>query len=260
VNEDAKKWVWYAIPVVVVIAIGAALYYGYKQRQPELQPSAQTPTESTTAEPEIKHPIAEAGQEQETPLPSLEESDPALQEDLTETFGKQIEQYLVPKSLVRHTVVTIDNLPRKKTAVQMWPLTPMSGELIVQSGEEITLDETNYARYSPLIGLLQKSDAQQVASLYKRYYPLFQQSYVDLGYPDGYFNDRLVEVIDHLLDTPEVEGPIKLTQPGMFYEYADPRLEALSSGQKLLIRMGPDNANAVKAKLRELRTAVAKGQ
>lgn len=259
-NEDAKKWVWYAIPVVVVLAIGAALYYSYKQRQPELQPSAQATPESVTTEPEIKHPLAEAGEAQETPLPSLEESDAPLQEDLSETFGKQIEQYLVPKNVVRHAVVTIDNLPRKKTAVQMWPLKPMSGELIVKSGEETTLDETNYARYAPLIGLLQKSDAKQVASIYKRYYPLFQQSYVDLGYPDGYFNDRLVEVIDHLLDTPEVDGPIKLTQPGMFYEYADPRLEALSSGQKLLIRMGPDNAGTVKAKLRELRAEVAKGQ
>ena len=258
-NEEAKKWVWYAIPVIVALAIGAALYYGYKQRQPELQPSAET-TPETSAEPEIQHPIAQAGEEQEGPIPSLEESDAPLQEDLSKTFGNQIEQYLVPKSIVRHTVVTIDNLPRKKTAVQMWPLKPMGGEFIVNSGEEITLDETNYARYAPLIGLLQKSDAKQVAAMYKRYYPLFQQSYVDLGYPDGYFNDRLVEVIDHLLDTPQVKGPIELTQPGMFYEFADPRLEALSAGQKLLIRMGPDNAAAVKTKLRELRAEVAKGQ
>ena len=79
---------------------------------------------------------------------------------------------------------------------------------------------------------MKNADAAQVASVYKHFYPLFQQAYVDLGYPDGYFNDRLVEVIDHLLATPEVAGPIKLTQPGVFYQYADPSIEERSAGQK----------------------------
>jgi hypothetical protein len=257
VNEDAKKWLWWAIPIAVVLALGGALYYGYQQKQPELQPQTQAAATQESAAPGIQHPIGATEAEQEAALPALTESDAPLQEDLKKTFGEQLEQFLVPKSIVRNAVVTIDNLPRKKTAVQMWPLKPMSGELIVKSGDEITLDETNYARYAPLIGLLQRSDAQQISALYKRYYPLFQQSYVDLGYPDGYFNDRLVEVIDHLLETPEVRGPIELTRPGMFYEYADPSLESLSAGQKQLIRMGPQNAAAIKTKLRELRAHVA---
>ena len=66
---------------------------------------------------------------------------------------------------------------------------------------------------------------------YRHFYPLFQQAYVDLGYPDGYFNDRLVEVIDHLLATPDVAGPIKLTQPSVFYQYADPSIEERSAGR-----------------------------
>jgi hypothetical protein len=44
------------------------------------------------------------------------------------------------------------------------------------------------------------------------------------------------------------------------YEFADPELSALSSGQKALVRMGPENARRVKAKLRELRAAIAKKQ
>jgi hypothetical protein len=42
-------------------------------------------------------------------------------------------------------------------------------------------------------------------------------------------------------------------QPSVVYKYADPKLEGLSSGQKLLIRMGPANEGVIKAKLRELR-------
>jgi hypothetical protein len=37
------------------------------------------------------------------------------------------------------------------------------------------------------------------------------------------------------------------------YEFADPKVESLSAGQKALIRMGSDNAKVVKDKLRELR-------
>jgi hypothetical protein len=40
------------------------------------------------------------------------------------------------------------------------------------------------------------------------------------------------------------------------YTFADPALEARPAGQKLLIRMGPDNAAIIKAKLTELRTAI----
>lgn len=256
-NEDTKKWVWYGIPIAVAIALGAALYYGYRHKDPPLEPQAQTQPEAVDPEPAIKHPL-ETPAEPEEPLPALEASDESVQDSLVATLGNTIEQYLVPKNIVRHAVVTIDNLPRKKTAVQMWPLKPMSGQLIVESGQVITLDQKNFARYSPLVGLFERADTAQLASLYRRYYPLFQQSYVDLGYPDGYFNDRLIEVIDHLLETPDVRGPIELTQPGMFYEYADPSLESRSSGQKLLIRMGPENATIVKRKLFELREEIAK--
>jgi hypothetical protein len=88
------------------------------------------------------------------------------------------------------------------------------------------------------------------------YYPLFQQAYRELGYPDGYFNDRLVVVIDHLLQTPDVTQPVALTQPNVMYEYADPALESRSAGQKLLLRSGPENETAIKAKLREIRAAL----
>jgi len=99
-------------------------------------------------------------------------------------------------------------------------------------------------------------DAKQLGALYIRYYPLFQQSYQNLGYPNGYFNDRLVEVIDNLLETPDPKGSIDLVRPNVMYIYANPALESRSAGQKLLMRMGPENAKAIKAKLTELRAVI----
>jgi Protein of unknown function (DUF3014) len=161
---------------------------------------------------------------------------------------------------VRHAVVTIDNLPRKKVAVQLRPIKPVSGELVVAPGGEPTLSPDNAQRYAAAMAVVKNADVKQVVSVYRHFYPLFQQAYVELGYPDGYFNDRLIEVIDHLLATPDVAGPIKLTQPSVFYQFADPSLEERSAGQKLMIRLGPENAAIVKDKLRALRKEVTKQQ
>jgi hypothetical protein len=255
-TDDQRKWLYYAIPVAVVIAIGAGLYYWRTREAAQEEPVAEAPAQAPSAEPPIKHPIADEAPG-EAPLPPLAESDAAVHESLSGLFGRSLEDVLAPKDIVRNVVVTIDNLPRKKTAVQRWPVKPTPGELAASGAEELTLSDANYKRYATAVSLVQNVDAQQLTAMYRRFYPLFQEAYVDLGYPEGYFNDRLVEVIDHLLATPEVQGPIRLTQPGVFYEFADRELEERSAGQKLLIRMGPTNAAAVKAKLRELRQAVA---
>ena len=261
-EEDNRKWLYYGIPAVVAVGIGVALYYGRSHRQAEQasQPPAITQPEATpAAEPPVRNPLEETTPPE--PLPALPESDPPMQESLSGVFGKALDPFLVPKNIIRHTVVTIDNLPRKKTAVQMWPVKPIGGELLAAGeGEQYTLSEDNYARYERLVKIVESADTAQLVSMYKQYYPLFQEAYVAQGYPDGYFNDRLVEVIDHLLATPELTGPVLLKRPSVNYEFVDPELENRSSGQKLLIRMGNANAAIVKDKLRQLRQAIAKEQ
>jgi Protein of unknown function (DUF3014) len=255
VDEDVKRWIYWAIPIVVVVGAGVGLWYARTHNAPAPAPAAQTQAPSAV-EPLVQHPIEQVPDEK--PLPALEQSDSAVQDSLVGALGRSIEQVLVPKDIVRHFVVTVDNLPRKKAAVQLWPVKPVGGELTVAPGGEPTLSPDNAARYAPFISIVKNANVEQLASAYRHFYPLFQQAYVDLGYPDGYFNDRLVEVIDHLLATPEVAGPIKLTQPGVFYQYADPSIEERSTGQKLMIRLGSQNAAVVKEKLRALRKEVVK--
>jgi len=192
------------------------------------------------------------------PLPPLRQSDPDVRESLVGVFGpRPISQFLVPENIVRHIVVTVDNLPRKKVAIELRPVKPTPGTTVTATqGDITTLGSANFERYAPLIKVVRSTDTAVLVNLYFKLYPLFQQSYEDLGYPGQYFNDRLVEVIDDMLRAPDVQGPIELTQPKVFYEYADPKLEALSAGQKLLLRMGPANETIMKAKLRELRKAI----
>jgi hypothetical protein len=101
------------------------------------------------------------------------------------------------------------------------------------------------------------TDTKKLVALYIRLYPLFQQSYEELGYRNNYFNDRLIETIDDLLETPDIPEPIKLVQPKYFYLYSDPDLEELSVGQKIMLRLGNKNENFIKTKLNEIKLELA---
>jgi len=259
--EDAsrRKFAW-VVGAVVAAAVAAGGWYWYSGRlhpaaeSPPVRPAAPQPAANTA--PPIEHPIP--GEGSPTALPALNDSDPVVHDSLVGVFGRDpVEQFLVPQNIVRHIVVTVDNLPRHKVAVELRPVKPTSGQAMTATQGEVTvLSEANFARYAPLTRVVQGTNVKTLAVVYERLYPLFQQAYEDLGYPGKYFNDRLVAVIDHLLQTPEVPAPIPVVQPKVFWEYADASLENRSAGQKLLIRMGPQNARIIKAKLRELRAEI----
>jgi Protein of unknown function (DUF3014) len=256
-----KKVIWGSAAIVVLALLGAVYYYKYHAAVPAPPPVAEPPHPAArepqaATEPVIRNPIPETTDSK--PLPPLKDSDPNVRESLVGVFGaKSISQFLVPDNVIRHIVVTVDNLPRKKVALELRPVKPTPGATVTATqGDITTLGSANYERYAPLIEVVRSTDTKALTNVYFKLYPLFQQSYEDLGYPGQYFNDRLVEVIDDMLKAPDVHGPIELTQPKVFYEYADPKLEALSAGQKLLLRMGPANEAIMKAKLRELRKAV----
>ncbi len=99
-------------------------------------------------------------------------------------------------------------------------------------------------------------DTDSVMKFYRRYAPLFQQAWEENG-GAGSFNDRLLEVLDNLLSTPDVPGPVYLTKPEAVYLFEDPELEAMTAGQKVLVRMGSANAAVVKEKLAELRAELS---
>ncbi len=242
--------------VVVVGASGIAYYLHTRGAQPPVPAAAPT---AAPGEPAIQHPVPQAGDSaSQGPLPALGDSDPAIRDALGEVAGSDaVTRYLVPDGLIRRIVVTIDNLPRQKAPVDKRPTLPVPGTFQARGDElHAMLDPQNFARYEPMVDVIRKLDMQRLANVYLHFYPLFQHVYQDLGYPNGYFNDRLVQVIDSLLATPKPAGTLVLTRPNVMYTFADPALEARPAGQKILLRMGPENAAVIKAKLVELRAIV----
>jgi len=280
-SRDSRllRGVPYAIGFVIVLGIGAGTYLWKKGEQREAspeappqraeapQPEAQSaaPPQSPPAvstEPQIHHPLPAitppsglAGK----PVPPLAESDQAVQEALVAPLGQRaVSEIVISKDIARRIVATVDNLPRQRAGAQLLPVkAPATSMIASRKGDIVTLSPANYARYTSYVRLAQAVNVKQLVALYVHFYPLFQQAYEELGYPKKYFNDRLIEVIDDLLAAPDMQGPVQLVRPKVMYQFADPELEELSAGQKVLIRIGPDSAAVIKAKLRELRRELA---
>lgn len=255
-----KRTTWWVLLVVILVGGAAAYYYWQRSLQQPVPPQpSQTaaPPAPVSTEPAIRHPLET---KEVQPLPVLGKSDAAVSEALAEPLGKKsLTEFVYPDLMIRRIVATIDNLPRKKAPMRMMPVKPVP-QPFARAGtqDNMVISPGNSARYAAYVTVAQAVDARKLVDVYIRLYPLFQQAYAELGFPKAYFNDRLVETIDNLLDAPDIKGPIKLTQPKVMYEFADPDLEARSAGQKIMIRMGRENAAKVKAKLREIRNEVTR--
>ena len=257
--------------LVVSLLAASALFYAWRQgvrldlwwggSSPSAPARETAPLPAVPAEPAIRHPIEQASIDPDTDsgakkgLPSLGQSDAAILAALAGLLPRDaIDRFLVRSDIVHRLVVAVDNLPREQVPSQLTPLVPTPGTFATAGGGgTATLSRANYERYLPFVQMIERIDARKAVSTYARFYPLFQQQYVELGYPKGYFNDRLVQAIDDLLSTPDIEGTIELVRPKVLYQFADPQLESLSAGQKAMIRIGPDNAGRIKSKLREIR-------
>jgi len=255
--------------VIILIVFGVV---GWTYRD-QLFPRPEAPVEAPApapvepeADPGPRHPLptpepAETEARDLVPLPPLDDSDAYLLLEIGTTLGPVIESLLVREAVIDRLVTTIDNLPRKHVSEKIRPVGRLAQTFRPDNFDDvITLGPANFSRYDGLVSQVASADIGTVADLYRRFYPLFQHSFERLGYPDAYFNDRLIEVIDHLLETPTPNEPIRLVRPNVLYEFADPGLESLSSGQKLLLRMGPANAATIKGVLSEFRLQLAAEQ
>lgn len=188
-------------------------------------------------------------------------SDKALAAALGALGGR--EQWLrlvLPSDVVQRFVLTIDNLPSDSMSMQYRAVVAMPGSFVIERRDgEAAIAAQNARRYDAFVAFAAGIDARRLVSVYKRFYPLFQKSYRSIGYPEGHFNDRVVQVIDDLLSAPSPAGAVFLEQPRVLYEFAESSLERRSVGQRIMIRVGPEHAAKLKAKLREIRAVLTQG-
>jgi hypothetical protein len=256
----------YLLLTVAIVASAIAAWYGWQRQEAPLPPNVAPvavpappppPPATTVRHPIDEAPIAGAGATAADLV--LDHSDLALRAALAAVMpGGALPAFFNQDRIVRNVVASVDALGRDNVSPNVLPVAPVEGRFAVTPGDTLAIAPANEARYATYVAVVQALDARQLATVYLRHYALFQQAYRELGYPNGYFNDRLVEVIDLMLATPDVAGPVALEQPKVLYTYADPALERLAAGQKTLLRMGPAQAAVVKARLRDFRAQIVK--
>ncbi|AQS38463.1 Protein of unknown function (DUF3014) [Shewanella psychrophila] len=259
-----------AVAVAAIVSGGA--YYYFKVGEPEPLPVRVvdiTPEEPLVAVVDIPEPVIEEiiepevietePQAQIEPIPTLSNSDGYVHQKTVEIAdGMKIEPLLVEKDLVRHFVVFVDNLAQGELARKVSPLKAPDRVFTVSDITNKTyLNPDSYHRYDLYANFIANLNEQQLATTYKELTPLLGEAFEELGYGEMSFNQRMLEAIDIMLAAPVIEQPIELDGVSVNYQFVDPKLEALPNAQKLLVRMGPENAKKVKAALRKLKKYLA---
>lgn len=258
--------------VIVGLALAGSLYYVFrssKEPPPSLsqiaipqatpQPSPQTQPATQPATP------APQPQEQSQPakpafvLPTLDDSDKLIRDGVVSlTRNEAINGWLGPSQLIRRCVAFIDNVAHgnvSRTEVPfLSPNKPFKATKLTD--DEFLMDPASYDRYNQVTNIFASIDSKRAAKFYVLVRPLFEKAYAELGYPNKDFDKVIFSAISRLLKTPVINGPIRLVRPSVMYKFADPKLESLSAVQKQLIRMGPENTKAIKAKLTDMEAAL----
>ncbi|MEK9871028.1 MAG: DUF3014 domain-containing protein [Gammaproteobacteria bacterium] len=225
--------------------------------KPPIEPEPEV-VESVATEPVpeiVTAPVPEVPQEPAFVLPPLDDSDPLIRDGVVSlTRHEGINTWLASEQLLRKFVAFTDNVAHGQVAKAPVSFLAPEGSFLVTPVDEETyvIDPASYDRYNRFTELVVSIDARRAAEFYHLLQPLLAQAYGELGYGRRSFDDVVFEGIGRLLETPVLEGPVRLKRPVVMFEYEDEKLESLSAAQKQLMRMGPRNTRMLQTKLREV--------
>ena len=188
-------------------------------------------------------------------LPSLDESDTEAKKQINNlTDNGDLSNWFHSEHLIRRGITFIDGLSQGIQLNKMHKApSPKGNFLAVKEGSKLWLNLENYQRYGYLINVIQAIDNDKLVKIFHQFRPLLEEAYGELGYVPKELDNTVISALDQILSAPINNGPIELTQESVQYKYANPKLEALPSIQKQLLRMGPENTQIIQNKVRLLR-------
>lgn len=258
--------------VIVVLALigAAAAFFFLRDDAPVASQTVTTPvavapqavaTSSAAPAPIVEYEPPQPVIEVE-PLPGLNESDTTILAALQQLRGEGLVQLLIPQELLRKFVLAVNNVAEGKVIHEYRPVVSPPPPFIADTFsvmvagtavDQERVSPNNYQRYEAYVTTLALIDSDAAAAVYRRFYPLMEEAFRELGLKKPNFHSVMIAAIDNILAAPDAQGDLLLVRPKVFYQYADPALEALPQTHKLMLRMGPENARSVKASLRQLR-------
>ena len=265
--------------VVIIVAVGAIGAVGYLfigdqiGKPPKLHdlhnpvplqqvtaPDAQ-PLEKPVYDEPVPDPIPQ-------PLPDLNQSDATVLTALKALNVNGLVEMIIPQDILRKFVRAVDVLEEGKVVRDYRPIASPQGVFAAdafnvkvsggelgeqQEVEQFRVSPKNYLRYTLFVQVISALESDAAVLLYKRYYPLLSRAHQELGSGKGNFHSVLIRALDKVLSAPDANGDLLLIHPKIYYQFADPALERLPEAHKLMLRMGPDNAEKIKASVRNMR-------
>lgn len=278
-----RRILWSLVMIALIAGTGYVLWWAYQLKQKAVldeeevaaverhslasgaKSPDQTPQEEITGEEGADEFVARADTSVEfsSPPAAIEASDAWLRTELPKVNrNPRFNQWLAETNdLLRKAVLLASEVSQGKVprnAFAFWaPEEPFRAR---ETGDgQYVIDPASYHRYDLLAAAVEAFDMELLWRLYQLAKPLVDQVYAEFAPPGSRFEDTLLKAAEHLLQTPQPRGEIRLVKPSVMYKFADPKLEALSPAQKQLLRMGPVNATIVKRQLGLLRGLLLAG-
>ena len=254
-QQPSSRVPWLALGLLVLAVAAAGWWWApWSQQSPaeSVGRVALEPTPIRSAGPRLGAGVADPD------LPPLASMDTYVRPLLAALSARpELAALLASDDLVRRFVVSVENLARGASpAAQVRQVAPRESFATRADGASLHIDPASYTRYDGLVAMVEDLDSEQLAQLYGRLKPRLDEAHAELGV-EGSFDQTMERALGRLLLTPPLP-----TQPrvkvgkGTTYVYADPTLEALSPAQRQLLRLGPERAARVQARLRAFARAL----
>ena len=254
------------VVLLLVIAGGVVLLTGIWPPKEEPAPTVTaTPPEPppspimTAIEepaPEPSEPPPPLPEPVEDPLPRLEESDDAVRDAVGDIpLGTAGQQYLMPGNIIERSASLIYLMAQGDVPYKLLPVPrPKAAFPIMDDGTQVVTDPAGFERYDALTQWLQSLDLKSLLSSLEWFIPLFREAWSYYGEDPAAFDMAVVMTLDLVIATPEIDlSAARLIRKEAVWIFEDPAIEGLAPIQKQVLRMGPQNANILKAKAAKAR-------
>jgi hypothetical protein len=227
--------------------------------QPSVEPGPM-PIEAEAPAAPIAAPVITEVQPKIPPAPvvSEETGDQYARESIDAVNGgKALAQFVAGDYVVERAVAIIDALRRGEVPYKLLPVgKPSTIFPISDNGLRVTLDTAGFRRYDGFAQWVGGLDTPALVSLLNDYEMIATQALTRMGVTDFDIRSAVLAATTQILSTPQVAVDAELMRREANWVYMDPELEALSSLQKQILRMGPENADIVQQKARDIRGAL----
>ena len=230
--------------------------------QPPVEP-APAPIEAEVPAAPIAAPVATEVQPKTPPAPVVTEEtgDRYARESIDAVNGgKALAQFVAGDYVVERAVAIIDALRRGEVPYKLLPVgKPSTTFPISDDGLRVTLDAAGFDRYDGFAQWVGGLDTTALVSLLNDYEMIATQALTRMGVSDFDIRSAVLAATTQILSTPQVAVDAELMRREANWVYIDPELEALSSLQKQVLRMGPENADIIQQKARNIRGVLLDG-